>query len=174
MKWMSSPSISVMKCGSACSVASHLRQSYSVAQYCARSCSIASGTPCESSGTVSRSGQRVATIRARSASSSLSGTAGIVNGRTAAASTGSLIGTGMRVSFGLRLGRRRGLGRLPTGDRVVGRDEREEDLEDGALARGAMYLDRAPVRGRDGLHNGQAEAEPARLAVAVRAGPGEP
>ena len=32
MKWMSSPSISVMKCGSAWSRASHLRQSYSVAQ----------------------------------------------------------------------------------------------------------------------------------------------
>ncbi len=32
MKWMSSPSISVMKCGSALSFASHLRQSYSAAQ----------------------------------------------------------------------------------------------------------------------------------------------
>ena len=32
MKWMSSPSISVMKCGSAFSFASHLRQSYSFAQ----------------------------------------------------------------------------------------------------------------------------------------------
>ena len=32
MKWMSSPSISVMKCGRAFSFASHLRQSYSVAQ----------------------------------------------------------------------------------------------------------------------------------------------
>ncbi len=32
MKWMSSPSISVMKFGTAFSRASHLRQSYSVAQ----------------------------------------------------------------------------------------------------------------------------------------------
>ena len=32
MKWMSSPSISVMKCGRAFSFVSHLRQSYSVAQ----------------------------------------------------------------------------------------------------------------------------------------------
>ena len=32
MKWMSSPSISVMKCGRALSFASHRRQSYSVAQ----------------------------------------------------------------------------------------------------------------------------------------------
>ena len=32
MKWMSSPSISVMKCGRAASLASHRRQSYSVAQ----------------------------------------------------------------------------------------------------------------------------------------------
>ncbi len=32
MKWMSRPSISVMNCGSAFSSASHLRQSYSVAQ----------------------------------------------------------------------------------------------------------------------------------------------
>jgi hypothetical protein len=31
-KWMSSPSISVMKCGRAWSRASHLRQSYSVPQ----------------------------------------------------------------------------------------------------------------------------------------------
>jgi hypothetical protein len=32
MKWMSSPSMVVMNCGSAFSFASHLRQSYSVAQ----------------------------------------------------------------------------------------------------------------------------------------------
>ena len=32
MKWMSSPSISVMNCGRAFSLASTLRQSYSVAQ----------------------------------------------------------------------------------------------------------------------------------------------
>jgi hypothetical protein len=32
MKWMSTPSISVVNCGSAFSCASHLRQSYSVAQ----------------------------------------------------------------------------------------------------------------------------------------------
>jgi hypothetical protein len=32
MKWTSTPSIPVVNCGSACSLASHLRQSYSVAQ----------------------------------------------------------------------------------------------------------------------------------------------
>jgi hypothetical protein len=32
IKWMSSPSISVMKCGKALSLASHRRQSYSSAQ----------------------------------------------------------------------------------------------------------------------------------------------
>jgi hypothetical protein len=32
MKWMSTPSISVVNCGSAFSFASHLRQSYSVVQ----------------------------------------------------------------------------------------------------------------------------------------------
>ena len=32
MKWMSTPSISVLNCGSAFSLASHSRQSYSVAQ----------------------------------------------------------------------------------------------------------------------------------------------
>ena len=32
MKWMSTPSISVVNCGSAFSLASHLRQSYSVVQ----------------------------------------------------------------------------------------------------------------------------------------------
>jgi hypothetical protein len=32
IKWMSTPSISVVNCGSALSFASHLRQSYSVAQ----------------------------------------------------------------------------------------------------------------------------------------------
>jgi hypothetical protein len=47
MKWMSSPSISVTNCGSAFSFASHPRQSYSVAQYLARSCTVASCTPCD-------------------------------------------------------------------------------------------------------------------------------
>ena len=32
MKWMSSPSISVMNCGQSLQLASHLRQSYSVSQ----------------------------------------------------------------------------------------------------------------------------------------------
>jgi hypothetical protein len=32
MKWISTPSISVMNCGSAFSLASHARQSYSAAQ----------------------------------------------------------------------------------------------------------------------------------------------
>ena len=32
MKWISTPSISVVNCGSAFSLASHLRQSYSVVQ----------------------------------------------------------------------------------------------------------------------------------------------
>ena len=32
MKWMSNPSISVMNCGTAFNLASHVRQSYSVVQ----------------------------------------------------------------------------------------------------------------------------------------------
>jgi hypothetical protein len=66
MKWMSSPSISVMKFGRSFSLASHVRQSCLVPQYAARSCIMASRTPCESSVTVSRSGHLVALIRLRS------------------------------------------------------------------------------------------------------------
>src|SRR5687767_9661242 len=71
---MSSPSISVMNCGKAFNLASHLRQSYSVAQYSARACTVASCTPCVASGTVSRSGHRVALMRLRNSVSSASGT----------------------------------------------------------------------------------------------------
>jgi hypothetical protein len=70
---MSSPSISVMNCGSAASLASAFRQSYSVAQKRASLCVVASCTPCEASVTVSRSGHLVASMRLRKSVSSASG-----------------------------------------------------------------------------------------------------
>ena len=87
MKWMSRPSISVMKCGSAFRRASHLLQSYSVPQYWMSFCIVASCTPCvgpaaagvdqirreAASDTNSRSGQRVAATRRRRSSISSGG-----------------------------------------------------------------------------------------------------
>src|SRR5688572_25861135 len=86
MKWMSRPSISVMKCGSDFRCASHLFQSYSVPQYWMSFCIVPSCTPCVSptanvaevrreadSETNSRSGQRVAAMRRRSSSISSCG-----------------------------------------------------------------------------------------------------
>jgi hypothetical protein len=73
MKWMSRPSISVMNCGKAFSLASNRPKSYSVSQYCARAWIVASRTPCDSSATVSCSGQRVAARRRRRSASSDSG-----------------------------------------------------------------------------------------------------
>src|SRR5215208_6048222 len=74
MKWISTPSISVVNCGSALSRASHVRQSYSVVQYRASSRSVASCTPCDRSSTSSLLGQRVAPMRRRRSSRSSSGT----------------------------------------------------------------------------------------------------
>src|SRR5215471_5516663 len=71
---MSSPSISVMNCGKALSRASTLRQSWLVCQYCASCWTVASRTPCDSSATVSFSGQRVAAMRRRRSTSASSGT----------------------------------------------------------------------------------------------------
>src|SRR5215467_1433300 len=71
---MSSPSISVMNCGKALSRASTLRQSWLVCQYCASCWTVASRTPCDSSATVSFSGQRVAAMRRRRSTSSSCGT----------------------------------------------------------------------------------------------------
>src|SRR5262245_37243902 len=71
---MSSPSISVMKFGSAFRRASTLRQSYSVAQYRASACIVASCTPCDASVTVSRSGHCVALMRLRRSIRASSGT----------------------------------------------------------------------------------------------------
>lgn len=79
---MSSPSISVKDCGRAFSFASILRQSYSVDQYRASACIVASCTPCVASGTVSRSGHLVALMRLRNSTSSASGTL-TQNGRIA-------------------------------------------------------------------------------------------
>src|SRR5919106_3524521 len=59
----------------------------------------ASCTPCEKSSTVSLSGQRVATMRARRSSSSASGVS-IVNGRTAVLSAGVSSVTAMWVLLG--------------------------------------------------------------------------
>src|SRR5262252_6574738 len=59
----------------------------------------ASWTPCDRSPTGSFSGQRVAAMRARSASISASGVAGIVNGRIAVVPAELSVGTDMRVSL---------------------------------------------------------------------------
>ena len=53
MKWISTPSISVVNCGSAFNRASHLRQSYSFVQYSASALIVADCTPCERSVTSS-------------------------------------------------------------------------------------------------------------------------
>jgi hypothetical protein len=74
MKWMSRPSIPVVNCGSALSLASIRRQSCSVAQYCASFCMVASCTPCEASVTVSLSGHFAATMRRRRSTSCSCGT----------------------------------------------------------------------------------------------------
>src|ERR1700733_1703629 len=66
---MSSPSISVMKFGTALIFASPLRQSCWVAQDCASFCIVASCTPCDASETCSGSGHFVALTRLRRSSS---------------------------------------------------------------------------------------------------------
>ena len=81
MKWMATPSISVVNCGSV-SVCVHLRQSCSVAQYRASSRIVAESSPCDLSATSSLLGQSVAAMRSRSALSSVS-QLWIVKGRTA-------------------------------------------------------------------------------------------
>src|SRR5262245_59103486 len=86
MKWMSTPSISVLNCGSAFSLASQARQSYSVAQKRASAWIVASWTPCDRSSTSSLEGQRVAARWRRSSASCSSGTS-IRNGRTVCASS---------------------------------------------------------------------------------------
>ena len=63
MKWISTPSISVVNCGSAFSLASHARQSYSVSQKLASAWVVDSWTPCDRSPTSSLEGQRVAAMR---------------------------------------------------------------------------------------------------------------
>src|SRR4029453_14283592 len=81
MKWMSRPSISVPKCGRAFSLASHLRQSCSLAQWRASFCIVANCTPCEVSATVSASGQTVAAMRRCSSSRLALDATGTVKGR---------------------------------------------------------------------------------------------
>src|SRR6478752_6280984 len=68
MKWMSTPSISVLNCGNALSLASRRPKSYCSAQYFASACVAASCTPCERSATSSLVGQRVAAMRRRKSS----------------------------------------------------------------------------------------------------------
>ena len=58
LKWISTPSISVVNCGSAFSLASHLRQSYLGRPVAGEPCSVASCTPCDRSSTNSFDGQR--------------------------------------------------------------------------------------------------------------------
>ena len=74
MKWMSTPSISVLNCGNAFSLTSNLRQSYLVVQNRASAWAVASCTPCDRSATSSMEGQRVAATRRRSAASCSPGT----------------------------------------------------------------------------------------------------
>ena len=79
---MLSPSISVVNCGSAFSLVSTRRRSYSVPQYCVSACTVASCTPCDASATSSLLGERVAVMRRRSSSRSSCGKL-TWNGRTA-------------------------------------------------------------------------------------------
>jgi hypothetical protein len=90
MKWMSTPSISVRKCSSPFSFASHARQSYSVAQYRRSASIVASCTPCDRSATSSLLGKRVAARRRRNSASCSSGTS-IWNGRIAVDSAVAVI-----------------------------------------------------------------------------------
>src|SRR5580704_13587605 len=53
-------------------------------------------------------------------------------------------------------------------------DGGDDHLERGSFVAGAVHPDRALVGFGDGLHDGQAEPEPARLAVAERLGAAEP
>src|SRR5271170_5728480 len=74
MKWISTPSIWVVNCGSAFSFAWHRRHSYSLAQYRASSWTVASWTPCDRSATSSLPGQRTAAMRRRRSAIASSGT----------------------------------------------------------------------------------------------------
>src|SRR5271170_501888 len=74
MKWISTPSIWVVNCGSAFSFAWHRRHSYSLAQYRASSWTVASWTPCDRSATSSLPGQRAAAMRRRRSAIASSGT----------------------------------------------------------------------------------------------------
>ena len=85
MKWMSTPSISVTKFGSAFSRASQGRQSYWEPQWRASAWMVVSCTPWDASLTTSRSGQTVAFTRRRRSARAVSGK-WIRNGRMAVAS----------------------------------------------------------------------------------------
>ena len=82
-KWMSSPSIVVRNCGKELSSDSKRRQSYSRSQYETSDLAFSTGTPCDQSRTVSRSGQRVLASRSLRSSISASGMA-TRNGRMSA------------------------------------------------------------------------------------------
>src|SRR5258705_8131541 len=97
---MSRPSISVRKLGYEFSFASTLRQSYSVAQYCASACRKASCTPCDASVTVSRSGHLVALMRLRNSVSSASGTS-TQNERRAVSSAACSLRGGVAMAWGM-------------------------------------------------------------------------
>src|SRR6516165_12683856 len=98
MKWMSTPSITVLHCWSAFSFASHLRQSYSAAQYRASSWIVASCTPCDRSATSSLLGKRVAVRRRRRSVIASSGIA-TRNGRIAPAPGEFVLVTDMDLLF---------------------------------------------------------------------------
>ena len=63
MKWISSPSIVVRNWGKRLSSDSNRRQSYSRSQYVTSDLAFSTRTPCDQSGTVSGSGQRVLASR---------------------------------------------------------------------------------------------------------------
>ena len=112
MKWMSSPSISVLNWGSAFSFASHRRQSCSLAQYRASSLTVALCTPCDRSVTSSLLGKRAPAMRRRR-SSRASAEVSTVNGRTVMAPASSSHGVPRtRETPGLHPGPRAATGRL--------------------------------------------------------------
>ena len=82
MKWMSTPSISVMNCGSAFSRVASRPTSYSAPQKRQSCWIVADCTPCEASSTSSRGGRRMAARRRRRSASASSENA-TRNGRMA-------------------------------------------------------------------------------------------
>src|ERR1700730_7385114 len=129
---MSSPSISVMKFGTALIFASHLRQSCSFAQYCASFCIVANCTPCVASATCSRSGHFVAAMRLRKSARSASGTL-TRKGRIAVSPAAAAICAGSRLTAPAAADAARKLRRPSSGNLTVSMDD--SPWSDGRLER---------------------------------------